>query len=334
MSIESKIPLVSLEQIEPLISQYIECWKTHGPRIFDIGDETLRTSYLSNIQTDCERNFLIVTKFEMHKLSYEAFNQMPILLLRTQKYQVNQDHYYYWSYAMDVYEYYKELALLPFFDNEISNRVKLLMGVLLLNDNSMFRGPDRMKINAAVESLMPHLQKIRMDSFLIAAHLTYPLVEGVARRMLSEYMESDGKLKDNIPAFLSNDGKQVTVNSNRINRINILLRLIESKTSNIQLRNNMKLFREEFEIVYITDPDLKCYDLIDEKRNQLLHGERYWEKFFGALINLLCLLVNSAITKENYEAQYEEIIKRINMNIQTKSRGFNSPWGTYYPPFL
>lgn len=268
----------------------------------------------------------------MHELTYEAFNQMPILLLRTQKYQVNQDHYYYWTYAVDVYEYFRELGLLPFFDNEISNRVRLLMGILL-NDNSMHRGPDRMKINVALESLMPPLQKIRMDSFLIAAHLTYPLIEGVARRMLSKYKEIDGKLKDSITAFLSNDGKHVTVNSNRINRINILLRLIESKTINIQLRNNLKLFREEFEIVYITDPNVKCYDLIDEKRNQLLHGERYWEKFFDALINLLCLLVNSAITKENYDAHYEEINKRINMNIQMKIRGSNNLWGPIIPHF-
>lgn len=334
MSNKSKFPVVSIEQVEPLISQYIECWKTHGPRIFDIGDESLRTSYLTNIQTDCERNFLIVTKFEMHKLSYEAFNQMPILLLRTQKYQVNQDHYYYWTYAMDVYEHFKELNLIPFFDDEISNRIRLLMGVLLLNDNSMNSGPDRMKINTAIDSLMPQIHKIRMDSFLIAAHLTYPLLEGIARRMLSEYMDSNGKLKGNILPFLANDGKQVTVNSNRINRINILLRLIESKTSKIELRNNLKSFRDEFELIYLTDPNLKCYDLIDEKRNQLLHGERYWEKFFGALINLLCLLVNSAITKENYDVQYDEIFNKIERSFQGKYRGFYSPWDTYYPPFL
>jgi hypothetical protein len=43
----------------------------------------------------------------MHTLEYEAFRKIRILLLDTEQYQVTHDHFYYWAFATEVYDYLK-----------------------------------------------------------------------------------------------------------------------------------------------------------------------------------------------------------------------------------
>jgi len=71
------------------------------------------------------------------------------------------------------------------------------------------------------------------------------------------------------------------------------MRLLEAKESNAEFQTELMLFREHFDSMYSKQfKSIKTYDVIDNMRNSLLHGETYWQKLYGVLINLICILVN------------------------------------------
>ena len=142
--------------------------------------------------------------------------------------------------------------------------------------------------------------------------------------MLPAYVEINGLVKKDIEAFESIDGIFVNDLKKRINRISVLLRILETKEASEELKVNLQLFRDHFESTYSNVlGGKKTYDMIDNSRNSLLHGERYWQKLYGALINLICVLINSNISMEMYDSKYKDVIDFIDWNNLYGKRRFS-----------
>jgi hypothetical protein len=320
-------PWVKTSDVEDQIRQYLECWEVNGKRFFNFPEEIRFRNYFQESLTPCEQKFLIITKFPMDGLVYEAFRKMPILLLDTQRYQVNHDHFFYWAFTSDVYDFFKN-DMLAVYDDEISGRYHLLMDTIMFYSHNPNRTQERERINGAVRELAPRLLNLQSGSFLVAAHLAYPLLEGIGRRVASALLDKDGSPKENVPNFDSVDGETVQVGRARVNRLSTLLRIVETKVAGENLRNDLSQYRNHFENVYSQYfGNKKTYDIIDEHRNSLLHGEAHWQIFYAAMINLICTLLTSCIPSITYDSKYPDLIKRLTLN-----QGMPRFHSGYYPP--
>lgn len=223
------IPRVRLSDVKTQIQRYLECWEKTGKRFIDFPDEIRFRNYVQEVFGPCEQQYLVIAKFPMHELNFEAFRGMPILLLDTQRYQINHDHFFYWAFASDVYDFFQN-EFVSVYDNEIRGRYHLMMDTVLFYSHNPDRTLDRDRIVEASQALLPRLLEIQSNSFIIAAHLAYPLLEGIGRRIASSLVDIDGAAKEQIPGFTSADGEDVRISGPRINRLNTLLRIIETKT--------------------------------------------------------------------------------------------------------
>jgi hypothetical protein len=320
-------PRARLCDVEAQIHQYLKCWEASEKRFINFPEELRFRNYMQEIFTPCEQQYLIIARFPMPDLEYDAFRKMPILLLDTQRYQVNHDHFFYWAFASDVYDFFKN-EIASIYDNEISSRYHLLMDAILFYSHNPNRTFERDRIAEATQVLLPRVLEIQSNSFIIAAHLAYPLLEGIGRRIASSLVEKDGAIKEKIANFTSADGEDVQISGRSINRLNALLRVIETKAAGDDLRSDLADYRTHFEKVYSKHfDDKKTYDIIDDQRNSLLHGEAYWQIFYAAMINLICVLLTSSIQSTLYNSKYPELIRSLDMS-QSMPR-FRS---RYYPP--
>lgn len=325
---ESKLkPKVTLNDVKQQIDLYVECWKSQGDKFIKFPEEVRFRNLFQENLTPCEQKYLLITKFAIHELDYEAFRKLPILLLDTQRFQqVNHDHFFYWAFASDVYDFFKN-EISDVFDDEISNRYRLLMDVLMFYSHNPNPDLCKQRIKQALTSLAPRINNVMIQSFIVAAHISYPLLEGIARRIASGFVTKDGISLQDI-SFTSPDGEEIEIKRDRrVNRLNELLRLVEAKTDDGSLRNDLREYRVHFDNVYSNYfGSKKAYDIIDEQRNELLHGQQHWQVMYGAIVNLICLLLNSKISAAHYDSNYQSLINR-------EFSSYSPSWQhNYYPP--
>ena len=173
-------PTIPLAVLKDQIELYVDCWKHSSKKFIDAPEEIIQNNYFENISTDCERNFLIISKYPMHGITFEAFIKLPVFLLDTHRIQVNHDHYYYWAFVADVYEIHKS-KLEHVYDHDISGRFRLLMDVLFLASHSPIFSNEKQRLERSARMLKPYLGNVQINSFILAAHL--------AILYLKEYLE-------------------------------------------------------------------------------------------------------------------------------------------------
>lgn len=72
---------------------------------------------------------------------------------------------------------------------------------------------------------------------VIAAHLSYPLLDRITKKLLCDFIESDGLLREKFPReFKSADGVRIKINNKkRITNLSILLRSVEILSTDQEL---------------------------------------------------------------------------------------------------
>lgn len=69
---------------------------------------------------------------------------------------------------------------------------------------------------------------------------------------------------------------------------------------------------EEIKKITTDEPDV--YSLLDSKRNDFLHGNRYWKASHPIILNLICLLIIDEITPLDYDnnaSQIKEYVENV-----------------------
>lgn len=131
--------------VSDLIADYLSCMEKTWPRIIQGNFDPRNVIMDSSSIAPCDTDFLIIRKYNLHDIDYEVYQKLPIILLDTQKYQVNFDHYFYWAFGADVLQH--SLREKKDLNAEILERFFLLMDFIF--SSSYNRG--RNKIQGGLE---------------------------------------------------------------------------------------------------------------------------------------------------------------------------------------
>jgi len=327
--VESKNSVCTASQVKEIVKEYITCLEQTFPK-FIKGNYDLRSLIIdSSMISPCDYQLQIINKIQMENLDFKAYQETPIFLLNVEKYLVNFDHYFYWSFATDIIRGINTIQ--KDFDNDISQRFFFLMDVIFSRTYNPWETADSKRVREAQNALSPR-KVIHADNHIIIAHLSYPLIDGLLK---SHWKKCIGD-NENIPEFsnkefVSDDGvnvplKKLLVDS-RISNLAQLLRAVEHFTKNMILKDNLKLFRAYFEDTYGKMYEgKKGYDIISEQRNSLLHGGTPWDKLFAGLVSLIIVLINANLNENEFNKAKQEILQRISMNFSYFQEI------SYYPP--
>jgi hypothetical protein len=119
----------------------------------------------------------------------------------------------------------------------------------------------------------------------------------------------------------------------QLNRLNMSLRCFEQVVVPKRGRpcTCLNEIKAEFASLYTPPPTKDVYDLIDEWRNDLLHGNQYWMDRVPILLNLTCLLVIDEIDPLLYNSKKDEIKKHVEWMQNTRTLGVRHQWDMFPP---
>lgn len=127
------------------------------------------------------------------------------------------------------------------------------------------------------------------------------MLEGTLRRKNSHYVATDGNICRDFNVVDSNQQTKTFHTGSRLNRIDDSLRLFEQIVANTRGRPCSALGRLRNEISALIAVNADPYDLIDLWRNELVHGQEYWQNRTPVILNLICLLVIDEIEPSAYD---------------------------------
>lgn len=99
----------------------------------------------------CDKNLQIINKVRMEYLDFEAYEKTQIFLIDVERYQVNFDHYFYWSLGADILQAIrgKQNSV----DSDIIQRFFLLMDVIFSRTHNPWETLDTRRVREAKNAL-------------------------------------------------------------------------------------------------------------------------------------------------------------------------------------
>ena len=98
----------------------------------------------------------------------------------------------------------------------------------------------------------------------------------------------------------------------RLNQINNSFKLFEDITCIKRNRKCSGLAELKKEIFNLYGSSSETYDLLNEWRNDLLHGNQYWNNKIGVILNTICLLVLDIIGPTIFDSKISDFQKYTN----------------------
>ena len=325
---DTNIPEINTSQIKAIVAEYLRCLKENFSRLIAGHYDPRNVIIESSMISPCDNNLQIIDKYRMELLDFDAYDHTPIFLIDVEKYLVNFDHYFYWSFGADVLQVMR--GKLSSLDQDIIQRFFLLMDVIFSRTYNPWATPDTRRVREAQTALSPRRYSQASDH-IIVAHLAYPLIDGLLKTHWKNCQRDNHDNPEfSQKQFLSEDGKDVLLRKllgSNISNLAILLRGVEHFTKNRLLKENLSLFREHFNEAFSEMYNgEKAYDIISNQRNSLLHGGKPWERLFAALVNLVFVLINVLLNEQEFKQAKQQVIQRLSWN---PAAFLNT---TYYPP--
>lgn len=299
-----------LKDIEDLVNKYIQCCEKRKPLAIEPDDKEY--IFIREGLTPCDEKFLIHRHYNFHELPLEVLRKLAILLIKTHVVQnVNYDHIFFWAWtAQLVVEFEKDIIL--FSDPEIRDEILLLFRLNLL--------PTRLV------SYFPELYIIVSRHFILSAHIAFSLLERILKLKCSNHVKLDGIVTRLFTVPISRHLKSYKP-GNRVNRVGHLLYLFENNYASSQLKQDLRDYRDTCIQVYSCKGGGYGYYFIDDWRNRLLHGEKFWSSMSAAIVNLISLLLLHEIPLSLYNKRKSELVVRFKTPSEIESNPF-----IFYPP--
>lgn len=330
--------MVDLAKAEKLISEYVKYWEKQG--LHSIND----------IVEDCDFGAeylqLVRNGFLFEYFSHDELSRLPALLTRELKAQINYDHKYFWAYF--VFLTYS-LRVKLFYDHDWQSSFANLVNLVLSNT----RGVNRTRIKDR-ESFMrettiqrmllarcvnSHLLETKSNKWGISAPLAFSVLEGLLKRKNQDCVNIDGTIKTDFNIINLRTGKKnhyEKEGKKRLNRIGDSLRCFEQVTLPKQNRtcNYLQDFKTEVCSLYLLPLDSDVCELIDNWRNDLIHGKEYWTARVPVLLNLICLLLIDEINPVLYDSERINLQRRIEWERGVHTLNSSRASWEVYPPDL
>lgn len=288
--------------------------------------------HFSEVEGETERTYLYVHDDELpfpHEWGYEMQLSMPVLLTRLLKVQKTPDHVYYWAWTAEVVNFF------GLFDRRLSRAYSLLMHTILAERTSGFSVEDtdeeidRKRRQMAVFDRLTnrHYREMVGQKAQLAAFVSYPVLEGLLKSILSDVIKPDGVIRSGETLEGVYDDYS---SGERCSSLRDLLHHAEQNTLDASVVDKLDNLTSEIES--FGDGD-EAYSLIYNWRNTLLHGEDSWDFQYGILANLISLLMWGEVDEEEYCDKRQDIIEGFRTKVEVPMFGANQFESGFYPPF-
>ena len=314
--------MVTVNKIKQLCDQWCDAVQNDGGG-FIIGNAT-------------EKYRLLRNDVQFHELSYfqliaSVEGLTKVLLLPGLNTVIDQDHFFLWSWSAEVIlsreiEYFKDE------ERDLRKLFEIVIRSALAHCRKPTATKDEWSQQVEIENQISHNAKYFIqESSTAMAYLCFPLLEGIAKKTCSNYLDLNGQV---ISAFSvpSRNGSTRTYDpsSNRstdkkCSSLRDLLWLVFNNVANQQLKNSIAEFRAHISNL---EPSEDPFDVIYRWRNESLHGSTSFQTIGGTLLNLILLITLHQLSAE-YSSKREAIVEQCRWNMQT---GTKAPW-SFYPPY-
>ncbi len=285
-----------------------------------------------------ERYRLHRNGIRFHELTYSEIQTActglsRVLLLKGLNTVIDLDHQLFWAWAGEVllsprssFFSCHESGLRQLFET----CVRAALAGITLPPQSNEEWERQRERSELVEN---NTRQLVVNAHLIVAYLGFPLLEGLLKKVCSNYVDCAGTVVAafDVPAagggtrkYIPNDPRKGTCSSLRD-----LMFLLYQHVADPDLRSRLIEMRD---LLNGLDSTLDPFDLLYSWRNCSLHGQTGFPTIGGTLLNLAVLIAFNQI-RADYERLRDEVWSDVQRNLAVfRLTGHRSPW-SYYPPF-
>lgn len=255
-----------------------------------------------------------------------------ILLLPGLNTIVDLDHELLWSWCGELLLGGTEA---PFASCSVNREIRELATTTVRAALANVRPPTRDAFERAGEAarlMEPNAREYLSRTHNTLPYLAFPLLEAVARRACSAYVDLNGKVTTPFPRYA---GKSYVVNA-RCNNVADLLRLLVETVGSPALKADLSDVLSHIGELGSVERETQGdgYAVIFDWRNSSLHGETSLSTIGGTVLTVALLIALDSI-QDQYAAHRAAALDRARREVESSefSGQWNpSPW-SYYPPF-
>ena len=259
----------------------------------------------SRIFPDEQYEYIGILHFDFPHMEYDVLYEMPRYLLRTLIFPngsrcttLDQTAFFLWMAEV--------ISFLKWDFEYRDKRFKDLFGLLICSH--LF---DVSSINMLDNY---HFMRFIGNFHILPACYAFPFLERCIRIKCHEYVSESGSVKKqfNIP------GARTYEIGRPISNISHELKLLYHHVASSNFQNILNKFMNELnEDSWLRVPD--PFNLIGDWRNKLLHGEKIWSSGFEISTYLICLILLSYISEDEYNLKIDSLLEHIQYKQKTNS---------------
>ena len=243
---------------------------------------------------------------------------------------VDQDHYGLWSWCAEVI-LSRETSFFTDDESELRKLFETCIRASLAHCRKPAADKNEWQRQNEIEQQLPHHARyFLLESSLALAYLGFPLLESIAKKMCSAYVDMDGTVISPFQVTNKAGGIREYDPSGRWNQkqcssLRDLLFLIHDQVADADLKNSLTEFRNHISTL---DNSEDPFDVVYKWRNQSLHGTTSFQTIGGTLLNL-----GLTICVYQLKGRFQEIkAKTIERCRWEAQHDHKSPW-SFYPPY-
>jgi len=317
--------MTNMLRVEQLIDNYVTCWIPTRPTYSGLWE---------NNDFGCEHFQIFQNGFDINDFSHDELSLLGTLLTRELRGQINRDHYLFWAYCAFLTINFKSNISL-FSDGDWEESYLDLINLILSSTKRSPAGPVYLKWSHQISQFVNHhLLESCSNKWNISGPLVFSVLEGLLRRKNSFYVDKDGVIRNPF-SVVDSTGRiknySTTGRYKNLNRVNDSIRCLEQCTLPNRGRplSYLTQFKSEFATLY---PSTDIYDTIDNWRNNMMHGNEYWQNRSPILVNLICMLIIDEIEPALYDSQRGYIKTQIDWYTHTRAlTGLRARWDIFPP---
>lgn len=280
------------ERVQANYEEYLQRYPEEGivqaKSDFPLQSQALiQGGYTGNNLGDLERQLLITydeSLPDIERLSVETLSKLPVGLMHILKVQVSPDHQDYWKWTYWILESVNEQKSLLAEELLSSLEILFRLSACAPIPSNIHQGG--LHPNRAEWTQEGHESYLVYRSKIIAAYLSFPILEGVLKSVCSDDIRMNGEIKSGKRIKKFTGGYEHNV----CYRLRDLLTHLEEEYADPPLRNELRDMRIAIGDFYHRNPN-RVYELFDDWRNSSLHGQEAPDAEYGTILNLLCLII-------------------------------------------
>lgn len=273
-----------------------------------------------------QQDFLIISQCNLHELSINILRRLPIYLVREFAVQVERDSFWYWAFTHDVVKHTQSSSLRNW---QLMQSFETLMAshfAELSVPSYVIPRPALERLNRATSDIVSGpVKDLVSNKNNVLMYVCYPVLEGLAKFVLSPLVDCDGKP---IADFYAG-GKLFKKDGMQISSLATILRSLEENGTKIlskpEFSDNLRDFRLEVEKMLSSKlkKNQDGWESVYGLRNASLHGAIGWQLRSGLITNLICLILWNILDEQILSKELERFAVRWHVPF------FES---YYYPP--